>query len=84
MIIFSFNPKIIHTDYESALGKAIKESIFFKNKPIHIKCFFHFVKAVRDKIMKIERNKKGLKKEGHNILNNIEILCFIDLNKMDE
>lgn len=81
---FSFNPKVIHTDYESALDKAIKESSFFKNKPINLKCFFHFVKAVRNKIMTIEHNKKGLKKEGINILNNIEIICFIDLSKMDE
>ena len=28
---FSFNPKVIHTDYESAIDKVIKESTFFKN-----------------------------------------------------
>ena len=71
-------------DYESALDKAIKEAIFFKNMPINLKCFFHFVKAIRNKIMSIEHNKKGLKKEDINILNNIEIISFIDLQKMDD
>ena len=81
---YLFNPKVIHTDYESALDKAIKESSFYKNKPINIKCFFHFVKLIKNKILTIEHNKKGIKKLGINILNNIEIISFIDINKMDD
>ena len=45
---FSFNPIIIHTDYENALSVAIKESKFFKNQIIHVRCLFHFIKSIRE------------------------------------
>ena len=56
---FDFNPKIIHSDYEYVLDKAINGATFFKKKPIHLKCFFHFLKAIREKIKKYLQLKKG-------------------------
>lgn len=62
---FNFNPLIIHSDYELGIDLALKESNFFKNEIIHIKCFFHFVKSLREKLIKSNiNNKKYLKKEN--------------------
>ena len=47
---YDFNPKIIHTDFENSLSLAIKNCEFFDKNLIQIKCFFHLVKAVVDKI----------------------------------
>ena len=80
----NFNPKILHTDYEYALDKAIDKANFFEVKPLKIKCFFHFVKSIREKIKKIGGNKKGLNKETFTILNNIELICFIDLTNIEK
>ena len=41
---FDFNSKIIHSDYEYALDKAIKEATFFK-KTNSFKAFFPFCKG---------------------------------------
>ena len=54
----SFNPTIIHTDYESSLAAAIKESNFFSNEIIHIRCIFHFMQAIRNKCNKLGLCKK--------------------------
>ena len=45
--------------------------------------FFHFAKALREKLKKIEGFKKGLNKETSNILNNIELISFIDEDKVE-
>ena len=80
---YSFSPKYIHTDYELALDLAIKKSDFFNKDIVHLKCFFHFAKSIREKLKKIDGNKKGLNKETSNILNNIELICFIDEEKVE-
>ena len=55
---FMFNPQIIHTDFEASLAHAIKKAKFFSNKVIHVKCLFHFVKSLMDKL----KNMVWLKK----------------------
>ena len=57
---------------------------FFDIEPLQIKCFFHFVKSIREKIKKIISNKKGLNKEAFTILNNIELISFIDLANIEK
>ena len=47
---FLIDPVIIHTDYENALSVAIKESKFFNSQVIHVRCFFDFIKSIREKI----------------------------------
>ena len=60
-----------------------KKSDFFNKDIVHLKCFFHFAKSIREKLKKIGGNKKGLKKKTTNILNNIELICFIDEEKVE-
>lgn len=81
---YSFSPKYIHTDYESALEKAIKKSEFFDKNILQIKCFFHFIKSLREKLKKIASNKKGLNAESANILNNLELISFINYDKVND
>ena len=69
---FQFNPY--------ALNKAINETAFFK-KTNSFKMFFPFCKVNQRK--KISSSKKGLTKLGANILSNIELLLFINVEKID-
>ncbi len=71
---------MIHTNFEFALCKAIREIIFLKQKPINIKCYFHFVKAIRSKMQSLLMCKKKLRKLNIEVLRNIEILYFIKID----
>lgn len=75
---YNFNPKIIHCDYERAIELAIKNSKFFKNEIMIIKCFFHFAKAIRARLKSYQTNKKYLNKYNYVILKNIELIRFIN------
>ena len=81
---FKFNPLVIHTDFEKSLGIAIKKANFFDREIINIKCFFHFVKSLMGKLKKYGYCKKNNTKEIYTILNNIKLICFVDINKLDE
>ena len=82
--IFSFKPKIIHTDYEAALQAALKEKDLFQNPVLHTFCFFHFSKAIKEQMKKISIIKKNMTKYSLEILRNIEIICFININKVKD
>ena len=81
---FSFKPKIIHTDYEKALQLAISNNKYFKNDIIHSRCFFHFSKMIRGKLQQIGQCKKKLNRYNVEIISNIELLCFINMEKIKE
>ena len=81
---FDFNPCIIHTDFENSLAIAIRESKFFNNEIIHVRCFFHFIKAIREKLHKLGLYNKKLNKETFTIIKNIELICFLDIDKVDK
>lgn len=40
--------------------------------------FFHFAKAIRDRLKSYLTNKKYLKKDNNVILKNLELFCFIN------
>ena len=93
--LYNFNPKIIHSDFQKSIGKAINISKFFTNNVIQVKCFFHFINALKNKMKIYKLIKKENYKEIYAIINNILLLCFIDeenieklkliiLNKLDE
>ena len=71
MIILNFHPTIIPTDFENALSYAIKESKFFENEVIHIRCLFLFMKVIRDKLPKYGLTNKKMNKENNTLLKNI-------------
>ena len=74
---YGFQPKIIHIDYENAFAIPIKESEIFLGEIIHIRCLFHLIKSIRDKIRKLGLSSKKINKEIFEIIKNFEILCFI-------
>ena len=47
-----FIPQIIHSDFELAISKAIKENKYFQDKIYHSRCFFHFAQMIKGKIQK--------------------------------
>ena len=56
--IYNFSPTILHSDYEKGIEHAIKEAKFFKNDIIDLKCFFHFSKAIREKLKKLSKENR--------------------------
>ena len=80
---YNFDPLILHSDYENGINLALKKAKFFKNKIIHIKCFFHFIKSIREKLKNISNNKIYLNRDYYVILKNIELLCFINESKFE-
>ena len=56
---FNFEPNIIHTDYEKALGIAIKNNKFLKKNLIHSLVFL-FTKMIRGKLSKTSNCKTKL------------------------
>ena len=79
---FNFNPKIIHIDYENSLRLALKKDNIFIKKPIIIFCYFHFIKSIREKLKKIKLCKKKLNNISSEIIKNIQIMCFINEDKV--
>ena len=57
---------------------------FFSNKVIHVKCLFHFVKSLMDKLKKYGLVKKNNIKEIYTIVKNIELICFIDIDRIND
>ena len=80
---FKFSPLIIHSDYEKGIALALQKAKFFENNVIHVKCFFHFVKSIREKLKKTCNNGKYITKNNFVILKNIELLCFINGNRIN-
>lgn len=79
---FNFKPKIIMTDFEKALSSAIKKNKITKDTTIHIKCLFHFSQMISKKLSKAGMFKKKLNKISLEILRNIELLAFINKDKI--
>ena len=47
---YHFIPKIIHTDYKYALYKAFDNVNIYEKGVIHIFCYFHYIKSIREKM----------------------------------
>ena len=61
----------------------MNEKNLFINKPKIIKCFFHFSQAIIRKMKNLKILKKKLNKIAFTILNNIQIICFLNTNLFD-
>ena len=83
-INFGFKPKIIHSDYEASLSLAINENKNFSDDIIHVRCFFHFSQMVKRNLNKTGFFKKKLNPISIEIISNIELLCFINEEKINE
>ena len=81
---YNLNPDIVHTDYEKALYMVFQKDNIYKKKILHGFCYFHYVKAIREKMKKINLTSKKLNKKSYEILKNIEILSFINKDNLKE
>ena len=81
---YNLNPKIVHTDYEKALYSIFMKDNIFKHKILHSFCFFHYIKAIVEKMKKIYSKAKKLNKKSYEILKNIEILSFINKDNLSK
>ena len=81
---YNFIPDIIHTDYEYSLYTVFDNKNIFNKKIIHVFCFFHYIKAIKEKLIKLKVTKRRLNRISYEIIKNIEILSFLNndiLNK---
>lgn len=76
-INFEFEPKIVHSDFELALRKAIMTNMYTKNA-IHVKCLFHYSQMIKKQLNKSGLFKRKLTKYSLEIIRNIEIICFLN------
>ena len=81
---FKFSPKVINIDYSLALYKALRNKNLFNNDCIIIRCFFHFSQALIRKMKQLKIIQKRLSKEGFEILLNIQIICFLKEDLIDD
>ena len=81
---YKFLPKILHTDFETAFQKAVNENKYLKDITYNSHCFFHFGQMIRAKLKKLGLCKKKLHKMDIEIIRNIEILCFLETDKIKD
>ena len=74
---YNFIPKIVHHDYEYALYSSLDNSKIFGEKILLAFCYFHFIKAIVDKMIKLKIQKGKLNKQAYEVIKNIEIISFI-------
>ena len=55
-----------------------------ENKPLILFCFFHFIKSIKERLKKIHFFKSKMNKESLEILKNIEIICFLNKDKVKD
>ena len=77
LIYINFTPKIIMSDFAKAIHLFIKNNKYFKDKTIHIKCFFYCIKMIRQDLVKTGICNKKLNKLAIEIIRNLQMLCFI-------
>ena len=59
---YKFLPKILHTDFEAAFQKDIKQNKYLKDITYNSHCFFHFAQMIRAKLKKLGLCKKSYTK----------------------
>ena len=81
---FHFLPKVVHTDYEYALYSVFDNKKIYENEVIHAFCYFHYIKAIREKVISLKISKNKLNKKAYELIKNIEIISFINRDKIKE
>ena len=81
---FKFIPQIIHSDFELAIAKAIKENKYFQGKVYHSRCFFHFAQMIKGKMQKLKLCNKKFNKVNIEIIRNLEMLCFLKIENINK
>jgi hypothetical protein len=73
---------MVNTDFNRAQIKALKMCEFFEPKPYVVPCLFHYSQTIMIKFKELKIFKKKLNKKSYELLKNLEILAFIDIDKI--
>lgn len=73
---------MVNTDFDKAQIKALKKCEFFEPKPYIVPCLFHYSQTIMKKFRELKIYKKKLNKRAYELLKNIELLAFIDNEKI--
>ena len=71
------------TDFAQAQIKALIKCEVFNKSPYIIYCLFHFNQVIIKNMNKYNLINKKLNRRGVEILRNLELLCFVDINKIN-
>ena len=78
---YNFNPKNMMSDFRMSQIKAIQKC--FPHCNIH-GCFFHFSQSIWRNFKKYGLGGKGTYSRNHELLLNLQTLCFIEKEKIDK
>ena len=81
-INYDFAPITVTCDFDAAQIKALKECTNLKKKPYIITCLFHFTQTIIRKFKKYNIIKKSMNKHSYELLRNLELLCFVNPQKV--
>ena len=82
--LYSFSPIVVNTDFDNSQIKALKKCDAFIKPPYIVPCLFHYSQNITKKLKQYKIIKKKMNKRGIEILHNLQILCFIDINKIKD
>jgi len=82
-ISYNFSSYSITTDFAQAQIKALIKCEVFSKRPYIICCLFHFNQAIIKNMNKYNLINKKLNRRGVEILRNLELLYFVDINKIN-
>ena len=69
---YNFYPTLIHTDYEFPLYKAFDNKTIYEKGVIYVFCFFHYIKAIKEKMKSLKLPQKPLKLKTYEILKTLK------------
>lgn len=81
--LYSFSPISVNCDFDKAQIKAIKNCNLFNKKPYVIPCLFHYAQSIMRKLKAVKLFKKKVNKRSLEWLYNLEILCFLNSDKIE-
>ena len=82
-ISYNFSPYSITTDFTQPQIKALIKCEVFNKRSYIICCLFHFSHEIIKNMNKYNLINKKLNRRGVEILRNLELLCFVDINKIN-
>ena len=82
--LYDFSPICISADFDNAQIKALKSCETFIKKPYIICCLFHLSQTIIRKFKQYKIINKNLNKRAYEILYNLEILSFLQINNVEK
>ena len=80
--LYNFSPTCVTIDFNFSKINTLKKTESFKKKPYIICCLFHYAQTIIKKMEKLNILSFNMTKRSIEILRNLEILCFLDKNRI--